>query len=135
MPKIIQETGKRKNSVARATLKADGSGIIRINGVPIERYEPELARMKIEEVFLIVKDPKIAKVDIDVNVNGGGVMGQADAVRMAITRAINSYLGKKRVTKAIKNYDRSMLTGDSRRTEPKKWGGRKARKRWQKSYR
>ncbi|MCP4760436.1 MAG: 30S ribosomal protein S9 [archaeon] len=134
MPKIIQETGKRKTSVARATLKP-GEGIIRINGVPIERIEPALARMKLQEIFLIVTDPKLAKVNINVNVNGGGIMGQIDASRIAISRAINKFLNKKRVTKAIKDYDRSMLSGDSRRTEAKKWGGRKARARVQKSYR
>ncbi|MHA1821892.1 MAG: 30S ribosomal protein S9 [Promethearchaeota archaeon] len=134
MPKILQETGKRKSSIARAVLKP-GNGTVRINGIPIERIQPDLARMKLEEIFLIIQDPKLAKINIYVNVRGGGVMGQIDASRIAISRLINKYLNKKRVTKAIKEYDKSMLSGDKRRTEPKKWGGTKARARVQKSYR
>jgi small subunit ribosomal protein S9 len=134
VPKIVQETGKRKTSVARATLKA-GTGVIRINSVPIERIEPALARMKLQEIFLIVKDPKLSQININVNVTGGGKMGQIDAARIAISRAVNKYLNKKKVTKAIKVYDKSMLSGDKRRVESKKWGGRKARARTQKSYR
>jgi len=128
------EVGKRKTSIARATLKP-GNGVVRINGFPIERIEPELARMKLKEIFLIIKDPKLAEVNIRVRVKGGGIISQVDAARIAITKAINKYLGKKRLTKSIIKYDRSLLSGDSRRTEPKKWGGRKARKRRQKSYR
>jgi small subunit ribosomal protein S9 len=134
MPKNIQETGKRKSAIARATL-SPGTGIIRINGIPIERIQNEFVQMKLKEVFLIVHDPKLNTINIDVNVNGGGLTGQVDASRMAITKSINKFLGKKRVTKSIKEYDRSMLSGDSRRIEPKKWGGPKARKRVQKSYR
>ncbi|MHA1340877.1 MAG: 30S ribosomal protein S9 [Promethearchaeota archaeon] len=134
MAKIIMEVGKRKTSIARATLKP-GNGVVRINGFPIERIEPELARMKLKEIFLIIKDPKLAEVNIRVRVKGGGIISQVDAARIAITKAINKYLGKKRLTKSIIKYDRSLLSGDSRRTEPKKWGGRKARKRRQKSYR
>jgi len=78
VPKIVQETGKRKTSVARATLKP-GTGVIRINSVPIERIEPALARMKLQEIFLIVKDPKLSQININVNVSGGGKMGQIDA--------------------------------------------------------
>lgn len=134
MPKIIQETGKRKSAVARVTLKP-GTGVIRINSVPIERVEPELARQKLQEIFLVVPDPKLAQVNIDVNVKGGGIMGQIDASRIAISKAINRYLNKKKITKAFREYDKSMLSGDKRRTEPKKWGGTKARARVQKSYR
>ena len=134
MPKILQETGKRKRAVARATLKP-GSGIVKINGVPIEQIEPELAQMKLKEIFLIIQDSKLSTIDISVNVSGGGIMGQIDASRIAISKIINKYLKKKRVTKAIKQYDRSMLAGDKRRVEKKKWGGPKARARVQKSYR
>jgi small subunit ribosomal protein S9 len=132
--KVIQETGKRKTAVARATLKP-GTGLVRINSVPVERIQPEIARMKLKEVFLIIKDSKLKDVNINVSVYGGGVNGQVNAARMAITRIINKYLSKKRVTKAIRSYDKSMLSGDKRRIEPKKWGGRKARARVQKSYR
>ena len=132
--KIIQTSGKRKRAIARATVKT-GTGIIRINGVPVEILEPELARMKIEELLIIVADEKLKTVNIDIKVEGGGQLGQVDAARIALSRAITQFLKKKGVIKAIKSYDRSMLSGDSRQVERKHWGGRKARKRFQKSYR
>lgn len=132
--KPIQTSGKRKNASARATVRS-GTGIIRINGVPVEKLRPELARMKIEELLIIVNDEKLQTVNIDIRVEGGGVIGQIDAARIALSRAITQFLKKKSVLRAIKDYDRSMLSGDSRQVERKHWGGRKARKRFQKSYR
>jgi len=134
MPKIIQETGRRKSAIARATLKP-GTGIIRINGIPIERITPEIARMKLQEIFLIIPDAKLAQINIYIRTNGGGFMGQCEASRIAISRAVNKYLNKKKVTASIRNYDKSMLSGDKRRIEPKKWDRLKARKKPQKSYR
>ena len=66
---------------------------------------------------------------------GGGTIGQIDAARIALSRAIVEYLKSQVVERNIRTYDRSMLSGDSRQVESKKWGGRKARKRFQKSYR
>jgi small subunit ribosomal protein S9 len=132
--KNIQTSGKRKSAIARASVRA-GTGVIRINGVPVNKLEPELARMKIEELLIIAHDEKLNTINIDVDVNGGGVIGQIDAARIALSRAITKFLKKKTVIRAIKDYDRSMLSGDSRSVEMKKWGGRKARKRFQKSYR
>ena len=132
--KIIQTSGKRKSAIARATVRP-GTGVIRINGVPIEKLTPELAKMKIEELLIIVHDEKLKTVNIDVKVTGGGTLGQIDAARIALSRAIPQFLKKKTVIKNIKAYDRSMLSGDSRQVERKKWGGRKARARFQKSYR
>ncbi|MHA1521078.1 MAG: 30S ribosomal protein S9 [Promethearchaeota archaeon] len=132
--KTIQTSGKRKNAVARATVRP-GTGIIRINKVPVEKLQPELTRMKIEELLIIVNDEKLKTVNIDVKVEGGGTLGQTDAARIALSRAITQFLKKKSVLRAIKDYDRSMLSGDSRQVERKHWGGRKARKRFQKSYR
>jgi small subunit ribosomal protein S9 len=132
--KIIQTSGKRKCAIARATLK-NGTGVIRINGVPVNKIQPELARMKIEELLIVAGDEKLATANIDIEVSGGGQLGQIDAARIALSRAITEFLGKKKVVKSIKDYDRSMLSGDSRQVERKHWGGRKARKRFQKSYR
>ena len=132
--KIINTSGKRKRSIARATLH-EGTGIIRINGVPTDKLTPELSKMKIEELLTIVNDEKLKNVNIEIKVQGGGTLGQIDAARIALSRAITQYLKKKTVVKRIKSYDRSMLSGDSRQVEAKKWGGRKARKRFQKSYR
>jgi len=132
--KTIQTSGKRKSAIARASVRA-GTGVIRINGVPVDKLEPELAKMKIEELLIIAHDEKLKTVNIDVDVKGGGVIGQIDAARIALSRAITKFLKKKTIVRAIKDYDRSMLSGDSRSVEMKKWGGRKARKRFQKSYR
>ena len=132
--KVIQTSGKRKRAVARATLK-EGTGIIRINGVPVDKLTPELARMKINELLIIADHQKLSTVNIDIKVTGGGAIGQVDAARIALSRAITKFLKNKTIIKSIRSYDRSMLSGDSRSVERKKWGGRKARKRFQKSYR
>jgi small subunit ribosomal protein S9 len=132
--KPIQTSGKRKSAVARATLH-QGTGIIRINGVPIPKIQPRLARLKIEELLIIAEDEKLKTVNIDVKTQGGGVLGQIDAARIALTRGILKFLNKKRIIKAIRVYDKAMISGDKRRIEPKHWGGKKARKRTQKSFR
>ncbi|MHA1196191.1 MAG: 30S ribosomal protein S9 [Promethearchaeota archaeon] len=133
--KFIQSSGKRKTAIARAVLKYPAKGQIKINNVPLQVYEPEIARMRIQEVLEIVNHPKIEKCDIKVRVKGGGKMSQTDAVRIAIAKTIHKFLGTKAVEKALREYDESLLSGDSRRTEPKHFGGKKARKRRQKSFR
>ncbi|HMF31398.1 MAG TPA: 30S ribosomal protein S9 [Candidatus Lokiarchaeia archaeon] len=135
MVKVIQMVGKRKRAIAQAVLKA-GKGIIRVNNVPVDKIEPQYARWKIQEVLKLLEGEKeLNEVDINVKVAGGGVLGQYDAARIAISKALNAHMKKKRVTKHLKDYDKTLLSGDSRRTEPKKWGGRSARARVQKSYR
>lgn len=133
MVKVINTSGKRKTAVARATI-TEGSGKLRINSVPVEAWQPELARMKIMEPLALIPD-KASKVDIDVSVAGGGVMGQAEATRTAIAKAIVDYYEDAELAKAFKQYDRSMLISDVRRKLPKKPLGRGARKKRQKSYR
>ncbi len=133
MVKVINTSGKRKTAVARATI-TEGSGKLRINSVPVEAWQPELARMKIMEPLALIPD-KASKVDIDVSVAGGGVMGQAEATRTAIAKAIVDYYEDEELARAFKQYDRSMLISDVRRKLPKKPLGRGARKKRQKSYR
>jgi len=133
--KIIQSAGKRKTAIARAVLNFPGKGTIKINNVPLELYEPEMERLRIQEVLEIVNHPKMEKADINVKVEGGGIKGQTEAVRMAIAKALNKLIGTKTLDRTFKEYDDSLLSGDSRRTEPKKFGGRKARARRQKSFR
>ena len=134
MAKILLTSGKRKTAIARAVIR-DGKGRIRINKIPIEIYQPELARWKIMEPLLLAGDDIISKIDIDVKVEGGGYMGQAEAARIAIARALVEWTEDPALKKKFIEYDRSMLVGDPRRTEPKKFGGRSARARRQKSYR
>ena len=86
MKKAILTSGTRKTSVARATLKA-GTGVIRINAVPLEHYDPPYAKDRIEEA-LILGDKYSDKVDISIKVQGGGKASQADAIRIAIAKAL-----------------------------------------------
>ena len=133
--KHIQSSGKRKSAIARAVLTYPAKGQIKINNIPIDLYEPEIARYRIQEVLGVINHPKVEKCDINVRVEGGGVMGQTDAVRMAIAKSIHKFIGTKTIERAFRSYDDSLLSGDSRRTEPKKFGGKKARARRQKSFR
>ncbi|MEM2899737.1 MAG: 30S ribosomal protein S9 [Thermoplasmata archaeon] len=135
MPKsnIVHTSGKRKKATARATI-TKGIGRIRINSIPIEIYQPELARLKMLEPIQIAGD--LAKqVDINVSVNGGGVMGQANACRTAIARALVNYFEDKTLESTYRAYDRSLIVNDARQKEPKHPEGRGARKKYQKSYR
>jgi small subunit ribosomal protein S9 len=130
---IVLESGKRKTAVARATVRS-GKGRVRINKVPVEIVTPEVARMKIMEPLLLLDEHR-TEVDIDVKVTGGGFMGQAEAVRMAIARAVSQWFKSSSIKKSLQGYDRTMLAGDPRRKEPKKFGGPGARRKKQKSYR
>ncbi|RLI84483.1 MAG: 30S ribosomal protein S9 [Archaeoglobales archaeon] len=131
--KVVITSGKRKTAIAKAVVR-DGVGRVRINKIPIEIYQPELARLTMMEPLIIAKD--LAKrVDIDVTVRGGGVMGQAEAARTAIARALVEWSGDEELRRAYLEYDRFLLVNDVRRKEPKKQGGRGARKRRQTSYR
>jgi small subunit ribosomal protein S9 len=133
MAEVLNTSGKRKTAVARAVI-AEGSGKIRVNSVPIDAYVPELAKLKIMEPVTLAPE-LFAKVDITVSVQGGGVMGQAEATRTAIAKAIVEFFKDETLEKAFKQYDRSLLISDIRRKLPKKPLGRGARKKRQKSYR
>jgi len=132
--RVLLTSGKRKTAIARAVVRP-GKGRIRINGIPLEIWEPEIAREKIMEPLLIAGKEVWEDLDIYVNVSGGGFMGQAEAIRMAIARALVNWTKSAKLRKAFLEYDRTMLAGDPRRKEPKKFGGRGARARFQKSYR
>ena len=132
--KVLVVSGKRKTAIARATIKP-GIGRIRINNVPIEILEPEIARKKILEPLYLAGEDIWKKFDIKVKVKGGGFMGQAEACRMAIARALYQWTKSKQLKTTFLNYDRTMIAGDPRRKEMKKFGGPGARARDQKSYR
>ena len=131
--KNVLATGKRKTSKARVVV-SEGKGRIRVNSVPIHLIEPFMAREKILEPFMLATDYK-DKVDISINTNGGGVMSQAEEARMGIAQGLVKYTKSKRLRSKYIEYDRTMLAGDARRKESKKFGGPGARRRKQKSYR
>jgi len=114
--KIISTLGKRKSAIARATARA-GTGKILINSKPVLLFDPKIARMKIQEPLVIAGDVANA-VDIDISVSGGGVMGQADAIRQAIAKALIVF--DKKLKGQFLSYDRTLLVSDVRRNEPHK---------------
>jgi len=135
MVKIVLTSGKRKTAIARATTR-EGKGRIRINKVPIEIIQPELLKNIMMEPLLLFDDKTRNAIDINVNVKGGGIIGQAQAVAVALARAIAQwYEDKPEIKNTIIQYNRILIAGDSRRTEPKKFGGPSARSRFQKSFR
>jgi small subunit ribosomal protein S9 len=131
--KVALAVGRRKAAIARATVK-DGKGRVYVNGRALETYEPELARLRILEPLTLVPE-LVKRVDIEVDVRGGGFMGQADAVRTAIARGLIEWSGDAKLRELFKQYDWAMIKSDVRFKEPKKPGGRGARAKFQKSYR
>ena len=136
----VNMSGKRKTAIARATVRK-GDGRVRINSKPIHIMEPELARRKaLEPVQIAEAMNRLADVDVSVNVQGGGQMGQVDAIRTAIARGLVKWNGgaegdDEELRDEYLRFDRSLLVNDPRRKEPKHQMGRGALKKWQKSYR
>lgn len=122
-------TGKRKTSVARTRLY-EGNGKIEINKRPLEEYFPrETLRMIIEQPINLVNMSN--KFDIKVNVTGGGLAGQAQAVQHGISKALQVYDPELRKTLKSAGY----LTRDARTKERKKYGQPGARAKFQYSKR
>jgi small subunit ribosomal protein S9 len=132
--KVLVVSGRRKTAVARAVVKP-GVGRVRINMIPVEIFEPEIAREKIMEPLLQAGDDVWKQMDMDVKTSGGGYMGQAEAARMAVANALLKWTKSSHLRTVFTEYDRTMIAGDSRRKEPKKFGGPGARAKEQKSYR
>ncbi|MFW5990596.1 MAG: 30S ribosomal protein S9 [Candidatus Nanoarchaeia archaeon] len=131
--KVVHRSGIRKRAVARATVK-EGKGIIKVNNSLIDYVSPELSKMKMLEPIILAED--IAKkIDISVNVNGGGYMSQAEAVRLAISRAILDFTNDSKLKETFLDYDRQLMVADVRRKEMCKPNDSKARAKRQKSYR
>jgi small subunit ribosomal protein S9 len=131
--KPILSTGKRKTAKARVAV-VEGKGRVRINNVPVHLHEPAMAREMIMEPILIAGEVA-NKVDVSIVVAGGGLLSQAEAARMGLAQGLVKYTKSKRLKSTFLEHDRTMLSGDARRKEPKKFGGPGARRRKQKSYR
>jgi small subunit ribosomal protein S9 len=126
---VINTIGRRKTSIARIYMQA-GSGKVTINGKNLETYfTTEVLRIKFNQPFVITSG--VGQFDLKINVKGGGVTGQAEAVRMAISRALVEYNAENKP--ALKK--EGFLTRDARMVERKKYGRAKARKRFQFSKR
>lgn len=122
-------TGRRKSAVARVFMKR-GSGVIVVNGKPVDQFfSRETGRMIVRQPLALVE--QLSGFDIKVNVVGGGESGQAGAVRHGITRALIEYDAalKPALSKA------GFVTRDAREVERKKVGFHKARRRKQFSKR
>ena len=147
MNKIDLYPAQRKTCRALATI-SKGNGKVRINNVPAEVMEPKIAKeMVLTPIHLLGEIRN--RVDINVKVQGGGFMGQAFASAVAISRALTgdgkggrdpkdhplTKSMREEVRRKILEFDRHLLSGDPRQTESKKFGGRGARRRKQKSYR
>ncbi|MFN2486356.1 MAG: 30S ribosomal protein S9 [Acidimicrobiia bacterium] len=119
---LTQTVGRRKESVVRVRLR-DGSGRVVLNGRQLEDYFPTMAtRMRVMEPLQITSTQ--GRFDIDAKLEGGGVNGQADALRLGIARALVEYDAEHRGT--LKKA--GLLTRDARAVESKKYGLRKARR-------
>lgn len=119
---LTQTTGRRKEAVARANVRP-GSGRITVNGKDIAVYFPTATqRMAATEALRVTSTE--AAYDVEANIFGGGVNGQAGALRMAIARSIAEIDPESRPT--LKKA--GLLTRDDRRKESKKYGLKKARK-------
>jgi small subunit ribosomal protein S9 len=129
MPTTTNTSGRRKTAVARIYLQ-DGSGAITVNGKDYKEYFPTLPLQ-----YIVTQSTEVSGLtgtfDVKVNVAGGGVKGQAEAVRLAIAKAIVELDPEKKPALRAKG----IMTRDDRMVERKKPGRKKARKRFQFSKR
>ncbi|MGI9545115.1 MAG: 30S ribosomal protein S9 [Cyclobacteriaceae bacterium] len=126
---VVNTIGRRKTSVARIYVKA-GKGNMEINSRSLDTYFPSPILQTIVNQPLVLTE-NVGKYDIKVNVGGGGPSGQAEAVRLAVSRALCELDAENRI--ALKK--EGMLTRDPRMVERKKYGRRKARRAFQFSKR
>lgn len=113
-----ESVGKRKKARARAKVE-EGSGNIRVNSKPLKSFSDEMVRLMLKEPLELADDLR-DEVDIDIKVEGGGKVGQAEAARQAIARGLVKYSGSDELEKKMEEYDRYLLVRDARTTEPHK---------------
>jgi small subunit ribosomal protein S9 len=121
-PPLTQTTGRRKEAIARARLRP-GTGVLTINGRPFESYFTTPAhRMEALEPLRVAEATE--RYDVEASIKGGGISGQAGALRMALARSLAETDPEARAT--LKKA--GLLTRDARKKESKKYGLKKARK-------
>ncbi len=121
-------TGRRKTSIARVILRP-GKGQITVNGKPVEKFFPEMKLAVVRSPLETVS--ALNKYDVFANLTGGGVTGQAEALRHGIARALLKVDAEMRKPLKVAGF----LTRDPRMVERKKYGRKKARRRFQFSKR
>ncbi len=126
---VINTIGRRKTSVARLYMQA-GNGAITINKKPLDKYFPsEILQTIVKQPLTLIEED--GSYDLKINVDGGGVKGQAEAIRLAVSRALVDINEEHRPPLKKEGF----LTRDPRMVERKKYGRRKARKAFQFSKR
>jgi small subunit ribosomal protein S9 len=124
---VAHGVGRRKAAVARVWLRRGGTGVLTINNCAVSEYfDTEVAR-RLAQIPLTIVPTIAARYDYDANVFGGGIHGQADAIKLAISRALVEADETSRV--ALK--EQGFLTVDARIVERKKFGQKKARRKFQ----
>ncbi|MDA9107377.1 30S ribosomal protein S9 [Flavobacteriaceae bacterium] len=126
---VIHKIGRRKTSVARVYL-SKGKGVYSINGKSLEEYFPTaILQYKVNQPFTLTET--LSAYNVKVNVYGGGINGQAESIRLAISRALCTIDEEYRPL--LKK--EGLMTRDPRMVERKKFGQKKARKKFQFSKR
>lgn len=136
--RIIQTRGRKKTAVARVTLSA-GTGIFKINGSAAKILKPPAAVEIVSEPIILAQkclgNDFASHFNINVNTQGGGIMGQAYAARTAIGKALVEWSQNEELKKYFLEYDRSLVVDDVRKKESKKYLRKGARAKPIKSYR
>jgi len=126
---VYAATGRRKSSVARVRLKPGKGNIVVNKHECLDYFKRETLKMVVEQPFEVTE--MLGKFDVEANIKGGGLSGQAGALRLGISRALLEYDQELRPELKAAGF----LTRDSREVERKKYGQPKARKRFQFSKR
>jgi len=136
--KVVLTKGRKKMAIARARVK-EGPRSIKINGTALAVYSTRLARDVVMEPIILAKqtlgDAFDEGLSVEINVDGGGAMGQAYAARTALGKALVEWSGSEELKTLFGDYDRTLLADDSRQKEPKKYLRLGARAKPTKSYR
>lgn len=138
LPKVLHSVGRRKNAVARVTFslnensKNNDSIRVRINSIPLDLWGTESLRWRIKEVFLLSEEflkEFLPKYEIKVNVKGGGLVSQADAIRQGIAMNLLKLAKTKKLEELLKSFDEFLLKRDYRMNEPHHASGKGASSR------
>jgi small subunit ribosomal protein S16e len=138
---FVNTFGRKKTAVAVVHCKR-GKGLLKVNGSQLNLMKPDVLALKVFEPIHLLGAQYFSNLDIRIRTKGGGHVSQVFAIRQAIAKALLAFHQKfvdeetrRNIKERIMSFDRSLLVADYRRCEPKMFGGRGARARFQKSYR